>query len=125
MHRTYKIPVGKPEADRQLGRPSFRCILNVVNWIKPAQDRAKWRAFVNTVMSLRVHLNVGKSLDKLRNCQLLKKNSFCMELFGICDSLGREFLLTIAMLHSGNPGYLTSEYETTFNQIYMQLMTLG
>jgi hypothetical protein len=24
------------------------------NWIQPAQDRVQWRAFVNTVMNLRV-----------------------------------------------------------------------
>jgi hypothetical protein len=28
--------------------------INEVNWIQPAQDRVQWRAFMNTVMNLRV-----------------------------------------------------------------------
>jgi hypothetical protein len=61
----YRVLVGRPEGKRPLGRP--RCKwednikldrreigINGANWIQLAQDRAQWRAFVNTVMSLRV-----------------------------------------------------------------------
>jgi hypothetical protein len=61
----YRLLVGKPEGKRPLGRPRCRWIDNmkmdlleigvsVVDWIGLAQDRYRWRALVNAVMSLRV-----------------------------------------------------------------------
>jgi hypothetical protein len=61
----YNILVGKPEGRRQLGRPRRRWEDNIamdlgeigfgdVDWIHLAQDRDRWRALVNTVMSLQV-----------------------------------------------------------------------
>jgi hypothetical protein len=60
----YNILVGKPEGRRPMGRSrrSWEDNINIlgeigfgdVDWIHLAQDRDKWRALVNTVMSLRV-----------------------------------------------------------------------
>jgi hypothetical protein len=59
----YNILVGRPGGRRPLGRPRRRWEDNIkmdfreigfwdVDWIHWAQDRGRWRALVNTVMSL-------------------------------------------------------------------------
>jgi hypothetical protein len=62
---TYRILVGKPEGKKSLGGPRRRCEDNInmdlreigwngIDWIDLAQDRGRWRAFLNTVMNVRV-----------------------------------------------------------------------
>jgi hypothetical protein len=61
----YSVLMGKPEGKRELGRPRRRWEDRIrmdlreicwgsVDWIQFAQDRVRWRDFVNTVMNLRV-----------------------------------------------------------------------
>jgi hypothetical protein len=61
----YRVLVGRPQGKRPLGRPRHRWEDNTkldlkeiridgANWIQLAQGKVQWRAFVNTVMNLRV-----------------------------------------------------------------------
>jgi hypothetical protein len=63
--RIYRVSVVRPEVKRPLGRPRRRWEDNIkmdlreiridgANWIQLAQDRVQWRAFVSTVMNLRL-----------------------------------------------------------------------
>jgi hypothetical protein len=62
---TYRILVGMSEGKRPLGRPRRRWVEDIkmdlreiewdgMDWIDLAQNRAQWRALVNTVLNLRV-----------------------------------------------------------------------
>jgi len=59
----YRVLFGRPEGKRPLGRPGHRRDGNIkmdlseigvdgTKWIRLAQDRIQWRAFVSTVMNL-------------------------------------------------------------------------
>jgi hypothetical protein len=61
----YRVLVGRPEGNRSLGRPERRredkikmdlreIEIDGANWIRLAQDRVPWWAFVSTTMNLRV-----------------------------------------------------------------------
>jgi hypothetical protein len=61
----YRVLVWMPEGNRPLARPRRRwedninvdlreIVLDGTNWIRLILDTVRWRAFVNTVISLRV-----------------------------------------------------------------------
>ena len=71
---TYRGLVGKPEGKRQLGRHRHRWEDHMkidlqelecggMDWISLAQDRNRWQAIVNAVMSLRVPQNARNFLN--------------------------------------------------------------
>jgi hypothetical protein len=62
------------QKERPIGKPKHRWVdyikmdlreikWSCMNWIDLAQDRDQWRTLVNTIMNLRVPLNVGKFLS--------------------------------------------------------------
>jgi hypothetical protein len=66
----YRLLVGKPEGKRLLGRSRRRWVDNIrldlrevgwsdVDWIGLAQDRNRWRALVNSVMTFGFHEMLG------------------------------------------------------------------
>ena len=69
----YRGLVGKPEGNRQLGRPRCRWEDNIkmdlhevgcrgTDWIELALDRDRWRTLVNALMNLRTPQNAGNFL---------------------------------------------------------------
>jgi hypothetical protein len=79
----YRVLVGRPEGRRPLGRPRRRWEDNIkldlkeigidgANWIQLAQNRVQWRAFVNTVMNIRVTYRKQDFFDKLSDNQPFK-----------------------------------------------------
>jgi hypothetical protein len=79
----YRVLVGSPEGKSPLGRPRCRWEDNIkldlreigidgANWIQLARDRVQWRAFMNTVMNLRVTLRKQDIFYKLSDNQLFK-----------------------------------------------------
>jgi hypothetical protein len=61
MGEVFQVLVRRPQGKRPLGRPRGRWDDNIkmdlrdgANWIRLAQDRVQWWAFVNMVMNLRV-----------------------------------------------------------------------
>jgi hypothetical protein len=79
----YRFLVGRPEGKRPLGRPRRMWEDNIkmdlteigfdgANWIRLAQDRVQWRAFVNTVNEPPVSIKKAGFFDKLSDSQLFK-----------------------------------------------------
>jgi hypothetical protein len=65
QRNTHRLLIGKPEEKRSLGRQRYKWVDNikihlreiawgVMNWIDLAYERDQQRAFMNTVLKLRV-----------------------------------------------------------------------
>jgi hypothetical protein len=79
----YRVLVGRPEGKRPLGRPKRRWEDNIkmelretgidgANCIQLAQDRVRWRTFVNKVMTFGFLKESRLLLDKLSDYQPFK-----------------------------------------------------
>jgi hypothetical protein len=81
----YRVLVGRPEGKRPVERPRRRWEDNIkidlreigidgANWIRLAQDRVQWRAFVSTVMNLRVSMKEAGYCLKAECLSAFQKN---------------------------------------------------
>jgi len=80
----YRFLVGRPEGKRPLGTPKHRWEDNIkmdpkkmgideANWIRLAQDRVQWRAFVSTVKTFGFQKESRILYDTLSNYHLFKE----------------------------------------------------
>jgi hypothetical protein len=95
----YRVLVGRPESKRPVGRPRRRWEDNIkmdlreigidgANWIRLAQDRVQWRAFVNTyIRHLKLHKNEGASVS----CSKSRNKRFIYDITNKLDSDYRAF----------------------------------
>jgi hypothetical protein len=85
MRNWHKYLVGDPEIRRPLGRPRYRCEVNInvgakeircedVDWNQLSLDRVQLQSLVNTVITLRF-LKRGEPFDQLSDFRLIKNNS--------------------------------------------------
>jgi hypothetical protein len=80
----YRVLVGRPEGKRPLGRPRRNWEVNIkmdlreteidrANWIRLTHYRVQWRAFVSTVINLRVSYTKQDFFDELGDNQVFKE----------------------------------------------------
>jgi hypothetical protein len=74
----YRVLVGKPEGKKSLGRPRSRWEDNIKMDLHEvgAQDRDRWRAFVNAVMNFRVFHKM-RGISYLNRSRLASQAGFC------------------------------------------------
>jgi hypothetical protein len=79
-----RVLVGEPEGKRPLGRPRRRWEDKIrmdlqevgdIDWISLAQDRKRWRAYVNAVMNLPAPLN--EEISRLSKYLLVSQERLC------------------------------------------------
>jgi hypothetical protein len=84
--RGYRLLVGKPLGKRLLERPRHRWVDNIrmdlgevgwgdVDWIGLGQDRNRWRALVNSVLTFEFHEMLGNLSSGLSSSSQLHRVS--------------------------------------------------